>query len=55
MEVAAGEESNGNGTRNPPGGATAAPAELLNRLDALVAETDGTSADEQPCQHFSIR
>ena len=57
MEVAAVEGSDGGGgtAGNPPGGATAAPAELLKRLDAVVAETGGTSADEQPCEHFSIR
>jgi hypothetical protein len=57
MEVAAGEESDGGGGTgsNPPGGATAPPAEQLKLLDAVVAETGGTSADEQPCEHFSIR
>jgi hypothetical protein len=57
MEVAAGEESDGGGGTgsNPPGGATAPTAELLKRMDAVVAETGGTSVDEQPCEHFSIR
>jgi hypothetical protein len=57
MEVAAGEESDGGGGAgsNPPGGATAPTAELLKRMDAVVAETGGTSVDEQPCEHFSIR
>lgn len=55
MEVAAVEESDGGGTGNPPGGASAAPAEPLKPLDALVAETGGTSAEQKPCEHFSIR
>lgn len=53
MEVAAVEESDGGGTGNPRGGTSAAPPEPPKRQDAVVAETDDTSA-EQPCKHFSI-
>uniref|UniRef100_A0ACD5VPQ2 Uncharacterized protein n=1 Tax=Avena sativa TaxID=4498 RepID=A0ACD5VPQ2_AVESA len=49
------ESGDGGGTGNPPGGASAAPAELLKPLDAVADETGGTSADQQPCEHFSIR
>ncbi|CAM0880526.1 unnamed protein product [Alopecurus aequalis] len=52
MEV---EDSDGGGTANPPGGASVAPAEVLKPLDAVAAETGGTPADEQLCEHFSIR
>ena len=46
----------GSSTGNPPGGASAEPAELLTPRDAVVAETGGISAaEEQPCEHFSLR